>query len=119
VLASCLSLFGQCSDPRDLPVVRQYSAHPTWFIRVQAATALGKMGVEEDAALLIGLLSDTHWWVRYRAAEALSILPTMTDDKLSLLVQTLPPGEERHILTPFVAKRIEASLPAVTYLSAA
>jgi len=119
VLASCLSLFGQCSDPRDLPVVRQYSAHPTWFIRVQAATALGKMGVEEDAAILIGLLNDVHWWVRYRAAEALSVLPTMTDDKLSLLVQTMPPGEERHILTPFVAKRFEDSLAHTSDLSAA
>ncbi|MCC6140799.1 MAG: HEAT repeat domain-containing protein [Nitrospira sp.] len=119
VLAGCLSLFGQCSDPRDLPIVRQYSAHPTWFIRVQAATALGKMGVEEDSAILIGLLNDVHWWVRYRAAEALSVLPTMTDEKLSLLVQTLPPGEERHILTPFVAKRFEESLPRATGLSAA
>ena len=119
VLASCLSLFGQCSDPRDLPIVRQYTAHPTWFIRVQAATALGKMGVEEDSAILIGLLNDTHWWVRYRAAEALSVLPTMTDDKLSLLVQTLPPGEERHILTPFVAKRFAESIPHTPGLSAA
>lgn len=119
VLAGCLSLFGQCSDPRDLPVIRQYAAHPTWFIRVQAATALGKMGVEEDAAILTGLLNDTHWWVRYRAAEALSILPTMTDDKLSLLVQTLPPGEERHVLTPFVAKRFETSLSNNSGLSAA
>jgi hypothetical protein len=112
ILASCLSLFGQSCDPRDLPVVRRYLTHSTWFIRVQAATALGKMGVDEDEALLIGLLSDPHWWVRYRAAEALSILPTMTDEKLTLLVQTLPPGDGRHILTPFVAKRIEASLAA-------
>ncbi len=119
VLASCLALFGQCSDPRDLPVVRQYTAHPTWFIRLQAATALGKMGVEEDAAILIGLLNDPHWWVRYRAAEALSMLPTMTDDKLSLLVQTLPPGEERRVLTPFVAKRIEAALAASPSIPAA
>ncbi|SPP64945.1 HEAT repeat domain-containing protein [Nitrospira lenta] len=119
VLASCLVLFGQCSDPRDLPIVRQYSAHSTWFIRVQAATALGKMGVEEDAAILIGLLNDEHWWVRYRAAEALSVMPTMTDDKLALLVQTLPPGEERRILTPFVAKRFEAPLAHTPGLSAA
>ncbi|MBH0202095.1 MAG: HEAT repeat domain-containing protein [Nitrospira sp.] len=112
ILASCLSMFGQCGDPHDLPVVRRHLTHPTWFIRVQAATALGKMGVEEDETLLIKLLEDTHWWVRYRGAEALSILPTMTDEKLTLLVQTLPPGEGRHILTPFVAKRIEASLAA-------
>lgn len=119
VLASCLTLFGQCSDPRDLSVVRQYLTHPTWFIRVQAATALGKMGIEEDEDRLIGLLTDSHWWVRYRAAEALSLLPSMSDDKLSTLVQTLPTTEARKVLTPFVAKRIEASLAPMPGLSAA
>lgn len=119
VLAACLSLFGQCSDPHDLPLVRQYVAHDIWFIRVQAATALGKMGVEADEAVLTGLLSDEHWWVRYRAAEALATLPTMTDDKLALLVQTLPPGEERHVLTPFVAKRFENAFASSNESSAA
>lgn len=119
VLASCLSLFGQCTDPRDLPAVRQYLTHPTWFIRVQAATALGKMGVEEDEARLIGLLEDSHWWVRYRAAEALSLLPSMTDDKLSILVQTLPTTEARKALTPFVAKRIQEALASTGNVSAA
>lgn len=109
VLAGCLSLFGQCSDPQDLSTVRQYLTHPTWFIRVHAASALGKMGVEEDEEHLIGLLGDSHWWVRYRAAEALSILPSMTDEKLSILVQTLPTTEARKVLTPFVAKRIQDS----------
>lgn len=119
VLAGCLSLFGQCSDPQDLSTVRQYLTHPTWFIRVQAATALGKMGVEEDEGYLIGLLGDSHWWVRYRAAEALSILPSMTEDKLSILVQTLPTTEARRVIMPFVAKRLDASLPRTPGLSAA
>lgn len=112
VLAGCLVLFGQCSDPYDLPTVRQHLQHPTWFIRVQAATALGKMGMEEDEAPLIELLQDAHWWVRYRAAEALSMLPSMTDDKLAILVQTLPTTEARKVLTPFVAKRIGTWLAA-------
>ncbi|ULA62260.1 MAG: HEAT repeat domain-containing protein [Nitrospira sp.] len=119
VLAGCLSLLGQCSDPQDLSTVRQYLTHPMWFIRVQAAAALGKMGVKEDEGALIGLLSDSHWWVRYRAAEALSLLPSMTDDKLSILVQTLPTTEARKVLTPFVAKRFEESLPHTPGLSAA
>ncbi|HSN05622.1 MAG TPA: HEAT repeat domain-containing protein, partial [Nitrospira sp.] len=119
VLAGCLTLFGQCTDPRDLPAVRQHLRHPTWFIRVQAATALGKMGVEEDEDRLIELLGDSHWWVRYRAAEALSLLPSMTDDKLSILVQTLPTTDARKVLIPFVAKRIQASLPVGTGLAAA
>jgi hypothetical protein len=119
VAAAALSLFGQCSDPRDLPAVRAYLTHTIWFIRVQAAAALGKMGVEEDEGHLIGLLGDSHWWVRYRAAEALSLLPSMTDDKLSTLVQTLPTTEARKVLTPFVAKRFEASLVHNSGLSAA
>lgn len=119
VLAAALSLFGQCSDPRDLLMVRAYLTHPTWFIRVQAATALGKMGIEEDEAHLIGLLGDSHWWVRYRAAEALSTLPSMTDPKLSILVQTLPTTESRKVLTPFVAKRIEESFARTPGVSAA
>ncbi len=109
MLAGCLSLFGQCSDPQDLSTVRRYLTHPTWFIRVQAASALGKMGIEADEEHLIGLLGDSHWWVRYRAAEALSILPSMTEEKLSILVQTLPTTEARKVLTPFVAKRIQDS----------
>lgn len=119
VLAAALSLFGQCSDPRDLPVVRRSLTHRTWFIRVHAATALGKMGVEEDEGLLTGLLEDSHWWVRYRAAEALSLLPSMTEEKLSLLVQTLPTTEARKVLTPFVAKRFETSTTSFSHISAA
>ncbi len=119
MLAGCLSLFGQCSDPQDLPAVRQYLTHPTWFIRVQAAAALGKMGVEEDEGHLIGLLGDSHWWVRYRAAEALSALPSMTENKLSILVQTLPTTEARKVLTPFVAKRLQESLAQTPEVPAA
>ena len=77
------------------------------------------MGIEGDEARLIGLLEDSHWWVRYRAAEALSLLPSMTDDKLSILVQTLPTTEARKVLTPFVAKRIQEALASTANVSAA
>ncbi|MDH4188541.1 MAG: HEAT repeat domain-containing protein [Nitrospira sp.] len=113
VLAAGLTILGHCTDPRDLAVVRQALQHPTWFIRVHAATALGKMGIEDDEDRLIELLADTHWWVRYRAAEALSLLPSMTEDKLSLLVQTLPTTEARKILTPFVANHFVKSVPSL------
>lgn len=112
VLAAGIFLFGQCCDPQDLPAIRQYLEHPTWFIRLHAATALGKIGIEEDEERLIRLLGDAHWWVRYRAAEALSILPSMTKDKLTSLAQTLPTTEARTVLTPFVVKRFEDSLPS-------
>lgn len=116
VIAASLSLFGECSDPQDLPMVRVYLTHPTWYIRVQAATALGKIGLEEDEARVIGLLGDTHWWVRYRAAEALSKLPSMTEAKMVELQATLPTVESQEVIMPFLTKlratKTATALPA-------
>ena len=116
VIAASLFLFGECSDPQDLPMVRVYLTHPTWYIRVQAATALGKLGLKEDEARLIGLLEDTYWWVRYRAAEALSNLPSMTEAKMAGLQATLPTIESQEVITPFLTKlratKTATALPA-------
>jgi HEAT repeat protein len=104
VTAACLFLFGQCSDPRDLTMVRSYVTHPTWYVRLQAASALGKMGLEVDEARLVALLSDDIWWVRYRAAEALSNLPSMTEEKMAVLCGTLPTVESQEALLRFIAQ---------------
>lgn len=104
VLAACLFLFGECSDPRDVAIIRTHLSHPTWYVRLQAASALGKVGIEEDEALLIALLDDEHWWVRYRAAEALSNLPWMTSERLSQLYSTLATVESQEHLVPFLAQ---------------
>lgn len=104
VLSACLFLFGQCSDPRDVTTVREHLTHPTWYVRLQAASALGKMGVEEDEPRLIRLLDDDHWWVRYRAAEALSNLPWMTPEKLTELCGALSTIESHEHLLPFMAQ---------------
>jgi HEAT repeat protein len=104
VVAACLSFFGECSDPQDLATVRAHLTHPTWFVRLQAATALGKIGLPEDETLLIGLLDDPHWWVRYRAAEALTNLPSMTEEKMERLQATIPSLEAQEIIIPFMAK---------------
>jgi HEAT repeat protein len=116
VIAASLSFFGECSDPHDLPMVRVHLTHPTWYIRVQAATALGKIGLEEDEARLIGLLADAYWWVRYRAAEALSNLPSMTEAKMAELQATLPTIESQEVITPFLTKlratKTATALPA-------
>ena len=104
VTAACLSFLGECSDPLDLSTVRAHLGHPTWFVRLQAASALGKMGILEDEALLVRLLDDPHWWVRYRAAEALTNLPTMTEDKMERLQMTMCSLESQEIIIPFMAR---------------
>ena len=43
-----------------------------WELRAIVATALSSYGADENSELLLDLLCDKEWWVRYRAAEALS-----------------------------------------------
>lgn len=104
VLAACLFLFGECSDPRDVATIRTHLSHPTWFVRLQAVSALGKVGVEEDESRLLALLEDEHWWVCYRAAEALSNLPWMTTERLTTLCNGIATVEGQAHLLPFMAQ---------------
>jgi HEAT repeat protein len=77
-------------DPRDLPVVRELACHPEWIVRVQAAQVLGRIGEAEDRKLLARMLSDSHWWVRYRAAQALVALPSVAPGELEKIRVVLP-----------------------------
>lgn len=79
LLNACLQLL---ADPGELERVRGLTRHDNWHVRVHAATALGRLGSLDDAALLAGMLGDSQWWVRYRAALALAQLPGMTIDEL-------------------------------------
>ena len=103
-VAACLFVFGEFRDPTDLPVIRRHLSDPAWYVRVQAATALGKLGAQEDEARLIALFTDEQWWVRYRAGEALASLDSMTEEKLELLQETLTTPEAQEILAPVLAK---------------
>lgn len=104
MLAACLFVFGEFRDPADLPMVRQHLTHEAWYVRVQAATALGKLGTVDDEERLIGLFSDEQWWVRYRAGEALMSLESMTEEKLKTLQESLTSPEAHEILAPILAK---------------
>lgn len=56
-------------------IVERLSRHKMWFVRMQAAALLGRFGRREDYRILEPLLSDSEWWVRYRAAQAITRLP--------------------------------------------
>jgi HEAT repeat protein len=56
----------------------EFLEHSAWYVRMQAAALLGRMGRAEDVGRLEKRLSDEEWWVRYRAAKALVSLPTLT-----------------------------------------
>lgn len=107
IVPAALRLLGQCEDPRDLPRLRRYVRHANWIIRLQAAAALGKMGTMEDEDELIALLSDQHWWVRYRAAEGLSRLPQMTRQRLITIRARIDDEAIASVLDPWLGPPVD------------
>lgn len=91
-------------DPRALPAARQLAAHDQWVVRAQAATALGRFGTEEDRLRLQAMLSDPEWWVRYRAARALTALPFVSRQKLEDLRAQLTDRFAANILAQALAE---------------
>jgi HEAT repeat protein len=79
VLAAALKVAtGHAAVPR----IDELLAHPTWYVRMQAAKLVGRMGRAGDAGRLENLLRDEEWWVRFRAAKALIRLPGMSAAQL-------------------------------------
>jgi HEAT repeat protein len=101
VLAACLRLLNSAED---LPVVRECLSHEDLCVRVQAAAALGRLGEDDDEERLVLLLSDREWWVRYRAAQALSRLPHMGEPKLKTIQAAQSNPFARDILTQVMAE---------------
>jgi len=102
VLAACLRAM---NDARDLDLARRQLQHPDWPVRVQAAAALGRLGADVDRVGLARLLTDTQWWVRYRAAQALSQLPFVTTEQLHRLMAEQTDRYARDMLKQVIAER--------------
>ena len=69
-------------DPREAGLARRYLKHRRTYVRMAAASALGRVGVKSDAWLVVNLLWDKSWWTRTRAAEA--IVELVKGDKETL-----------------------------------
>ena len=95
LIAACLKVM---NNPRDLDVVRKHVEHPSWFVRVAVAHALGRIGRKEDVDALLKLLGDREWWVRYRAAQALIALPFLAKQDLATIAECLNDRFARDIL---------------------
>lgn len=95
LIAACLKVM---ANPRDLDVVRKHVEHPSWFVRVAVAHALGRVGRMEDVDALLKLLGDREWWVRYRAAQALIALPFLAKKDLAAIAECLNDRFARDIL---------------------
>jgi hypothetical protein len=93
---------------RLLPLVRELAVHTDWNVRVQAAKALGRIGEREDIDILMRLLSDNQWWVRYRAAQALASLPYVNRADLDVLVDRLEDRYGRDMMRQVIAEKVSA-----------
>src|SRR5215510_5400191 len=57
-----------------LDKLRQALSDPSWYVRGEAASALGKLGDKSASPFLAPLLHDQNWFVRNAAFEALTAL---------------------------------------------
>ncbi len=101
ILLSCLRL---TEAEEVLPRVRQLAKDDRWQVRMQVMLTLGRLGVKEDTEFLIKALNDIEWWVRYRAACALTASLHISLDDLTELSNTLPNEFARDILKQVLAE---------------
>ncbi len=81
-LCACLRVLGHFRDPVDLERVRLLLDHTSSNVRIRAVTVVGSIAALEDWSEIAQMLSDREWWVRYRAAQALTSLPGMDTRRL-------------------------------------
>jgi hypothetical protein len=101
VLAAALKV---ASGHATVPRLDALLAHPAWYVRMQAAKLVGRMGRMEDVDRLQRLLADEEWWVRYRAAKALVRLPRLGRPALEQIRTQLHDGCARDILGQAMAE---------------
>ncbi|HVS27516.1 MAG TPA: HEAT repeat domain-containing protein [Burkholderiales bacterium] len=102
VISACLQ---ELRDPHDAGFARAQMGHRSWFVRVQAVSALGRLGTRDDCDLLIAPLSDPIWWVRYRAAQALASLPAITLAEVQQIRENSSDRFARDILAQVIAEK--------------
>jgi HEAT repeat protein len=101
ILSAALAVL---QDASLLPVVRPLVRSPDFVVRKNLATALGRLGGLEDAATIVELMGDKVWWVRYRAAQALTTLRGMTRERLSAVRASLTDRFARDMLEHVTAE---------------
>ena len=85
-------------DPKDLDIVRKLLNDDHWGVKIQAAAVLGRLGSPEDLPALITQLSSKNWWLRYRAARSIQMLPFLNDEDFDLIIKGQKDPYARDIL---------------------
>jgi hypothetical protein len=61
--------------------------HPAWEVRVQVIRAIQRLEFVEAIPLLIRALEDESYWVRYVAAQTLTIFGVLDEDEIALAAE--------------------------------
>lgn len=109
VLVTCLYQLGRMAHPDSLKIVRSYLQHPNWLIQLHAVSGIGRMGSEADVDDLVRMLAHREFWIRYRAAQALSKLPTMTTQRLVEIHSRQDDHYARDILNQVITGEMKAA----------
>jgi len=99
------ALLREIHDPAQLPLVRRGLESPHWSVIVAALNRLVNMGSREDVPRLTELLGHKEWWVRYRAARVLVMLPDMKPIEVELLATRHADRYGREMLRYALAER--------------
>lgn len=81
-----------------LPELRRLAGSPNAEIRKHLALALGRLGDPGDTELLLQLMGDSVWWVRYHAAHSLIRLQGLDAAKLDAVRSRLTDRFARDML---------------------
>jgi HEAT repeats len=106
VLAAALKVLVAIGEPADAVIAATLAKHESWYVRVQAATALGQLGNLSQTSVLSTLLEDRHWWVRYRAAQSLALL--LPHAELQQMLNAKTDRFARDVLVQLVAEYVPA-----------
>ena len=101
ILIACLK---SRHAPKNLDAIVPLMKHASWEVRTQIARVLGKAISRGEEHLLITLLSDKVWWVRYRAGQSLAALPFLSSEELWQLRYSLADEFAQDILDQVVAE---------------
>lgn len=85
-------------DPAMLAAIRALAGSPDAEVRKHLAITLGRLGDLQEHDLLVSLMSDPVWWVRYRAAQALVRLRGMESVRLDATRRRLTDRYARDML---------------------
>mgnify|MGYP001816881869 FL=1 len=102
IISACIDA---AKDANGLEIARNHVANPAWHVRLHVAKTLGRLGTVEDVGLLVQLLSDPEWWVRYRSAQAISSMPFISVDDMQKICDESNDRYARDIMAQVISER--------------